>query len=118
MTESEKNQSINVVFEYTKESYKGGRFISSYPDQEAIKEVKRECEEPDSNTKIHAIGVSDAEAQRMCMEAMILSDVFETRMQAIEDDPEMPEMIKGLEKMKLEFAAGASVTGLLFGIKS
>jgi|GEM_PF-6156312 len=113
MTESEESSFVNVVFEYTKGSSRGGRFYSSYPNQAAVKKVRIECEEPNSNTKIHAVGVSDAEAQRMCMEAMVFSGVFERKMDAIDSDSDMPEEVKRLEKMKFELAGATSLAGLL-----
>lgn len=66
---AEKDARINVVFEYTKDLFIGGRFFSSFLREE-IGEIQAKNEKPDSETKIIAIGVSDDEAQRLCFEAM------------------------------------------------
>ncbi len=59
----------NVVFEYTEGGLTGCRFIVEYLPEE-IEEAKAKSQEPDSNMKIVATGISDKAAENMCLQAL------------------------------------------------
>lgn len=95
---------VNVVFEYISGSYLGGRFYVAYPAGD-IEKVKKENSAPDSNTKIVAIGIPDAQAQTMCHSALLHSGVIEHRIQHLADDPDVPVEMIEMEANSLLMAA-------------
>ena len=105
---AEEDRRVNVVFEYLAGSYTGGRFICHYPLKD-IERVTKATKKPGSKTKIVAIDIPDQEATRLCDQALIESGVVLTRIQALEDDPDMPPAIRGLEARKMLFALGTAM---------
>lgn len=62
---------ISAVFEYTQGSHKEGRYIVFYPSQQEVDKAKQElADDPDTNVKIVATGLSLAESQNLCDEAL------------------------------------------------
>ena len=104
MAVNEENESVLVVFEYTKGSYLGGRLIVHFPAAE-IEKVKQDQANPDANTKIVAIGVSEEEAQAMCQDALLHSGVICRRIKSLADDPDVPPEVVHLEAATLLSAA-------------
>lgn len=63
---------IRVVFEQTKGSHKGRRYVAPYLTQAELNEEKRRLEaDSDPFQRIIAEGVSREEALRLCSEAIV-----------------------------------------------